>query len=295
MQAAARERAAEQAYPPEGQFIEVDGARIHAVVQGTGPDLVLIHGASASLRDFTFELMPKLSRDFRVIAFDRPGHGWSDPVPDGHLLSRQADLLQQAAAALGADRPLVLGQSYGGAVALNWAINHPDTLSGLITVSAPSHPWETGLPTLYRITSHPLGQALVVPLLTALVPESYLQNAAKNAFAPQAAPEGYATHFGPEMSARRQALRVNADQREALKDQIRKMSPKYGQITVPTEILHGTADDVVFFDLHALQLQRDLPDSRLTKLPGIGHMPHHVAQESVLQAIDRAAVRAGLR
>nr|WP_095590710.1 alpha/beta hydrolase [Actibacterium ureilyticum] len=295
LRANARERAAEQEFPPLGQFVTVDGVRIHAVVTGSGPDLVLIHGASGNLRDFTFDLVPQLARDFRVIAFDRPGLGWSDPAPDGHLLARQADLLHRAAVALGADRPLVLGQSYGGAVALNWALTHPDAVAGLITVSAPSHPWPTGLPTLYRVTSHPLGQALAVPLITALVPDSYLQNAVDGAFDPQDPPQGYASHFGPALSARRQTLRSNADQRAALKDEIRAMSTDYGRITVPVEMLHGTADDVVDFNLHALQLLRDLPDAHLTRLPGIGHMPHHAAQGAVLAAIHRAATRAGLR
>lgn len=295
LRASAREQAAEQEYPPLGQFVTVDGVRIHAVVTGSGPDLVLIHGASGNLRDFTFDLVPQLARDFRVIAFDRPGLGWSDPAPDGHLLTRQADLLHRAAVALGADRPLVLGQSYGGAVALNWALTHPDALSGLITVSAPSHPWPTGLPTLYRVTSHPLGQALAVPLITALVPDSYLRNAVAGAFEPQDAPQGYASHFGPALSARRQTLRSNARQRAALKAQVRAMSTEYGGIAIPVEILHGTADDVVNFDLHALQLLRDLPDARLTRLPGIGHMPHHAAQGAVLAAIHSAASRAGLR
>ena len=85
-QARAREAAAESAYPPAGQFVTVAGRRVHALVRGTGPDLVLIHGASGSLRDFSFELVDQLARDFRVIALDRPGFGWSDPLPEAQDL-----------------------------------------------------------------------------------------------------------------------------------------------------------------------------------------------------------------
>ena len=66
--ASAREAAAEAAYPPEGQLLTIEGRQIHAVMRGEGPDLVLIHGSSGSVRDFTFGLMPELIKRYRVIA-----------------------------------------------------------------------------------------------------------------------------------------------------------------------------------------------------------------------------------
>ena len=65
----------EHEYPPIGQFIEVDGLRLHYVMQGQGdgPALLLVHGASSNLREFTSSIMPALARHHRVIAFDRPG------------------------------------------------------------------------------------------------------------------------------------------------------------------------------------------------------------------------------
>ena len=114
-----REAQAEAQYPPLGQFIDVDGVKIQALVQGSGPDLVLIHGASGNLRDFSFDLMPLLTNHYRVIAFDRPGLGWSDSIGDAGLSPiAQADVLRAAAAKIGVKNPIVLGQSYGGAVAL---------------------------------------------------------------------------------------------------------------------------------------------------------------------------------
>ncbi len=129
----AREAAAEKAYPPEGQTIEVKGYKVHAVVRGEGPDLVLIHGASGSTRDYTHTLVAQLESDYRVIVLDRPGFGYTPRLhKDGESLEEQAALLSAAAAELGADRPIVLGQSFGGAVALAWAVHHPDTISGLV-------------------------------------------------------------------------------------------------------------------------------------------------------------------
>ena len=106
--------------------IEVGKARVHAHVAGTGPDLVLIHGASGNVRDFTFALVGLLTARYRVIAFDRPGLGWSDDLGrDGLSPLVQADLLRAAAAQLGVRRPIVLGHSYGGAVAMAWALRDP--------------------------------------------------------------------------------------------------------------------------------------------------------------------------
>ncbi|MCV2881026.1 alpha/beta fold hydrolase [Actibacterium sp. XHP0104] len=291
----AREQAAMAAYPPEGRFVMVDGVRLHAVVRGSGPDLVLIHGSSGSVRDFTFDLIPRLADRYRVIAIDRPGLGWSDPAPNSETLAEQARLMRTAAAQLGAPRPIVLGQSYGGSVALAWALQAPDDTAALVLLATPSHPWESGLSTFYKTTSHPLGAQVVVPLLTAFVPREKVMREVESVFAPQAAPEGYAEYFGPGMTLRRSSLRANARQRAALLAEITDMVPRYASLTLPAELVHGTADTTVGLSIHSEKLAANMPNAVLTRLPGIGHMPHHSAPADVIDAIDRAAARAGLR
>jgi hypothetical protein len=83
--ASAREVAAEAAFPPTGAFVTVNGLRLHYEIAGTGPDLVMIHGASGSLRDLTFSLRDRLTDRYRVIVVDRPGLGHSDPLPETSL------------------------------------------------------------------------------------------------------------------------------------------------------------------------------------------------------------------
>ncbi len=74
-----REQQALRAYPPEGQIVRLpDGRRIHVVVEGDGPDIVLIHGAGGNARDFTLSFTAHLRDRFRVISVDRPGFGHSD-------------------------------------------------------------------------------------------------------------------------------------------------------------------------------------------------------------------------
>ncbi|MEX0319692.1 MAG: alpha/beta fold hydrolase [Ruegeria sp.] len=294
--AARHEARAEAAFPPVGQLLDVDGTQVHALVIGSGPDVVLIHGSNGNTRDMTFALAPALADRYRVIIFDRPGLGFSDSFdPDGESIREQADLLKRAADQLGASAPILVGHSYGGAVALAWAVHHPDSLSALVPVSAASNPWTTPLDPLYRVTSHPLGSAIAVPLITAFVPDTYVTQALGPVFEPQTVPEGYSAHFGSGLTLRRGSLRANALQRRNLLDEIKALQPRYGEIKVPTEILHGTADDTVNADLHSVNLSRQIPGAALTLLDGIGHMPQHVAAPDVAAAIDRAAARAGLR
>lgn len=292
--AARNEARAEAQWPPEGEILVVDGHRVHAVVMGNGPDLVLIHGSGGNARDLTLSLAPRLARQYRVIVFDRPGLGYTDRFGDGSLRA-QAELLQKAAAQLGARQPVVMGHSYGGSVALAWAVHLPDSLSALVPVATPSHPWPPGLARIYAITSPPLGQALVVPIMTAFVGPDYVSRTLTGIFEPQSVPDRYASHVGPGLTLRRVSLRATAVQRARLRDDIIALAPEYEAIQVPVEIVHGTADTTVSPLIHSEKLAADVADSRYTPLPGIGHMPHHGNEDAVVAAIDRAAVRAGLR
>ena len=94
----AHEARAEAAFRPSARFWTWTAAG-PCGGDGHGPDLVLIHGASGNLRDFTFDLAARLADRYRVIVFDRPGLGYTDRhAPAGADASRQqADLLLQAA------------------------------------------------------------------------------------------------------------------------------------------------------------------------------------------------------
>ena len=290
-----REAAAEARYPPVGRMIEVDGARLHVHVEGTGPDLVLIHGANGNLRDFTFALTDRLSQDFRVIAFDRPGLGWSDTIPDHEDPRAQAAALRAAAETLGVRRPLVLGHSYGGAVALAWALAAPGDTAGLVVLAGASHPWEGGLGLSQTLPATALGRWVVVPFITAFASRDRVEGVLENVFAPQPVPEGYAEHIGAGLSLRRDQIVRNSEQVSGLKPFLRLMAPGYPDLPMPIEILHGDADRTVGLSIHGERLAEDAPHARLTVLEGVGHMPQHAAPEAVIAAIHRAAARAGLR
>ena len=283
-------------WPPEGRVIEVDGTAIHAYIRGAGPDLVLLHGAGGNGRDMVLALGDRLSDRYRVIAFDRPGLGHSGWSGAGAASPReQARLMQRAAAELGITRPVVAGHSYGGAVAMAWALEAPDDTAALVVIAGATMPWPGKLDSFYRVLGTAPGRHILIPLISAFLPRDRLERAVAGIFAPQEPPPGYAAQIGAPLSIRRAAMRQNVAQVQALRPHVVEMSAHYATLRLPVEILHGTADTTVGLGIHAEPLSERLPDARLTVLEGIGHMPHHAATDAVAEAIDRAATRAGLR
>lgn len=300
---AAQAAQAEAAFPPEGAFVEVDGRRVHYVMRGEGPDLVLIHGASGNSRDMTFRFMGMLEGRYRVTAFDRPGLGYTDPVrPDlagpwqirGETPMEQADLLRAAAKAIGIERPIVLGHSFGGAVAMAWALGDPEGTAAVVDVSGATMPWPGRLNWTYRLTEGPLGGALVPWLVAAWTPQRLVDRAIAGTFAPDDVPDSYAESLGAALAMRAASFRANARQVNALRAAVEEMSRRYPTLPMPVEIVHGDADTIVGLEIHSRPLAALVPGARLTILPGVGHMPHHTDPEAVIAAIDRARARAGL-
>ena len=244
--AARHEARAEASHPPEGEIIDVDGLPVHAKVIGNGPDLVLIHGASGNLRDFTFDFAQRLSDRYRVIMFDRPGMGYTARLPGargawnprGESPQEQAALLQKAADKLGVESPIVLGHSFGGAVALAWGVQRPKDTAALVLVSAVSEPWPGGLGWIYNLSASGLGGALFVPTVTAFVPDSVVQSSIESIFAPQPAPDGYADHIGTGLTLRRRASRANAQQVHQLRPHVVEMAKLYILPQLGITLLH---------------------------------------------------------
>ncbi len=297
-----REARIEATYPASGQFVEVNGANIHVVVKGNGPDLVLIHGAGGNARELDVTLADWLSDRYRLFIVDRPGHGWSErlgPEYEGALNTRtespfeQARALSTAVQLLGANDPIVLGHSFGGAVAMAWALEEP--ARAIVIVSGVTLPWPGDIDFTYRVMGSSLGGAILAPLAAAFLPEGYVKVILGTAFAPQTPPPGYYSRGGIPLATRTETLRANNRQVRALRPYVVEQSQRYGEIQLPIEILHGTEDTTVYREVHAEPLADMLPNARLTILDGIGHMPHHVVPGDIEAAIDRAKERARLR
>jgi pimeloyl-ACP methyl ester carboxylesterase len=272
-----------------GEALMADGVRLNFLRCGAGAPLVLIHSVHSTLRDWTISaLIPLLSQNHEVIAFDRPGAGLSGwPGHAGVRLTEQARLMRVALRKMGIERPTVVGHGYGGAVGLAWALDAPDRIKGLVTLAAPSHPWRGGVGFLYGL----LANDVTGPLLAQTLPGrmSAVRGDTARAFSPFPPPRGYLAGLGGERLLRPNALRSNAAQMEALPAQLRIMAGRYADLQTPVEILHGEADAILPAGRHAVRLAAKAPRSQLTLLPDVGHMIHHAAPREVAAAVARLA------
>src|ERR1700741_180945 len=118
------------------RYLEIEKIRVRYVEAGAGPAVVMIHGNAGSVDDFDFKSLGLFCRDHRVLAVDRPGHGKSDrPNGTAATLKYQTQLLHEALARLGVTRPVLVGHSWGGALALSYAVEYPQELSAIVLLA----------------------------------------------------------------------------------------------------------------------------------------------------------------
>ena len=290
-------RMIERAHPPSGRFVEVDGGRLHILELGPpdAPPVVLLHGASGNLGDLRLALGERLAARYRVIIVDRPGHGWSDR-PNGAADAspgQQAALINQALARMGVTRPIVLGQSWSGALATAYALAFPDETAGLVLVCPVTHPWPGGISWLNRLVATPFIGPLVAH--TMIVPAGYflLPPGVTEVFAPQIAPDGYIESTAAWMILRPSEFIANAQDIAILKDFVTAQAPRYGEIKTPVAIIAGDADETVYTDIHSRAIAAQLPHATLIVLSGVGHMVQYAATDLVVQAVDEVAAAGG--
>ena len=129
-----------------------------------------------------------------------------------------------------------------------------------------------------------LVHTLVMPL-GALV----LKATVARVFAPQAAPADYAARAAIPLVLRPAAFLANARDVAGLKPFVTRQAPRYGEIAAPVTIIVGDRDTTVSPRIHSQALARAIPHARLVMLPGVGHMPHHVAPDVVAAEVERMA------
>ena len=284
-----RARKAEREHPPTGRFVTVNGVRLHYFEKGEGSPVILLHGNVVTAEDFrTSGVLDLLARRHRVIAFDRPGFGYSDR-PHGSAWSAraQAELLSDALEHLGIHRPVVLGYSWGAAVALAMALNHPEYVRGLVLLSGNYYPTLRAdvllsSPPAIPIVGDLLRYSISPPLGKLLQPRLL-----KGMFAPLPVPASIALGSTPDMSVRPGQIRAESQDGVAMIPGAITMRHRYQELTVPVVIMAGAEDRVINAKQPA-RLHAQIPHSILRLVPGVGHMIHYAVPEEVAEAIEEA-------
>lgn len=283
--------AAERAVPPLGRFVAVDGRSLHLIERpGRDPDavpLVFVHGASGNARDPLLAFGDRFVRHRRLFV-DRPGHGWSDRRGRSDSAPIvQAEVIAGLLAAEGIARAVIVGHSWGCAVAAAFGVAFPDRVAGLVFLAPATHPWPGGVDPLYRLAVTPLIGRLFCETCVAPIGARMTEAAIRGVFAPDSPPERYAEATGTALVLRPAEFRANAEDVVDLHAAVSALAPRYREITAPTLIVTGDRDTVVWPSIHAEGLARDLAGARLVRLPGVGHMPQHAARDRVVAEIER--------
>lgn len=287
-----RARRADRVNTPEGQFIEVDGVRLHCVERGEGPAVVLIHGNNVWWRDFLASgLIDLLARHHRVIAFDRPGFGHSERPRDRLWTpSAQAGLIAAAMRQLGVGPAAVVGHSMGSMVALAMALDHPEQMRSLVLLSGYCFPKLRVDALMAAPVALPVLGDVMRYTVTALSARALLDSSVKQMFAPNDVPADFMTIMTREMLVRPIQLRANAEDAAFMMPTAGQLSERLDELQMPVTVIAGEKDTVVDVDAHSARLHATLPSSRLIIVPGAGHMVHHVAQRQITEAVSRDPV-----
>jgi pimeloyl-ACP methyl ester carboxylesterase len=262
-----------RAFPPEGKFIDIGADRLHYVDQGSGPAIVFVHGLYGQLRNFAYLELERLAQSHRVILVDRPGSGRSTRGAESPAtIYAQARTIAQFIEGLGLDRPVLVGHSLGGAIALAVGLNHPQAIRRLALIAPLTHA-ESAPPGAFS------GLALPSPLVRRLVswtlaiPMSILNSrkAIEAVFAPETMPKNFPVKGGGLMGLRPQVFYAASSDLVAAPQDLPDMERRYALMTVPVDVLYGKGDRILNWKRHGEALKRKLDRVNLHVVDG-GHM-----------------------
>jgi pimeloyl-ACP methyl ester carboxylesterase len=264
---------------------------LHYLEQGSGQPLVLIHGNGTIASDYEIStVFERAAEKYRVIAFDRPGYGYSErPNTTTWDATAQAALLHKALIQLGVERPIVVGHSWGTLVALSLALEQPEYVHSLVLLSGYYYP----MPRLDVVLAAPMaipvfGQFIrhtVSPILGRMV----WPLAVRKLFLPSAEPARFKRKFPVWMTMRPSQLRASAGDGALMMPEAIRLGDRYKELRMPIVIMAGSGDLLALSKLHSERLHDEISHSQLVLVPEVGHMIHQVVPDEVVKAIDMAA------
>lgn len=288
-------RDVETLVPRAGQVRKVAGGAIHYVDLGPrdAPAVVLIHGLSGQLQHFTYGVTDLLRDEFRVIALDRPGCGYSTRDSDDlAALPEQARMIWALLEDLEVTRPVLVGHSLGGAVALAMALDRPKGAAALALVSPLTHPQADepgafqGLAVASPMMRRAIGHTLAVP-----VARRTAAKVLEEVFRPEPCPADFLARGGGALGLRPGAFIAASADYMAANAGIGAQQARYADgLRTPGGVLFGAGDAVLDPDRHGTPMEGF--GLSVETLPDRGHMLPVTAPEACADFIRRMADRA---
>jgi pimeloyl-ACP methyl ester carboxylesterase len=270
----------------EHKSIDIHGERLAYYDEGHGEAILLVHGMAGSSATWR-EIMPRLAKDYRVIAPDLLGHGQSAKPRTDYSLGAFAVGLRDLLDELGVDSATVVGHSLGGGIAMQFLYQHPDYCRRLILISSGGLGQDVGL--ILRLLSAP-GAELVMPLIA---PKFVLRvgDSVKSWLSSMGlrSPRGaeiwssYSSFSDPQSrESFLRTLRSVVDYRGQSVSALNRLQLK---ADLPTLAIWGEDDTIIPVD-HAYAALQARPDCRLEVLPDVGHFAQVEAPTQVVDLID---------
>lgn len=251
------------------RFVNIDGLNIHYRDEGQGPVLVLLHGVASSLHTWD-GWVKQLQPHYRIIRLDLPGHGLTGPdaTRKRYDIDYMVDKLNKFLNRLQIDQAYLAGNSLGGYISWNYAVQHPQRVSKLILLDSAGYPQD--LPFIMSFAAWPL----IGEMSQLMMPRFMVGMNIRAAY-------GDDSKVNKELVRRYHDLTLNKGNRKALVQVFRTMkeqsrNPHLGaavsRINLPVLLMWGEEDNWVPLSIME-QFRRDLPQVSVVTYEGVGHMP----------------------
>jgi len=270
----------------EQHELVIHGKRLRYRLEGKGPLVLLIHGMAGS--GTTWEhVIPALSKHFTVLAPDLLGHGESDKTKGDYSLGAMASTLRDLIVGLGYKRATVVGQSYGGGIAMQLAYQYPERCERLVLVDAGGLGTEVN--PLLRMLTLPGSEAVLLvacaPPVRHVVETIGRRALRKKLDSAPAIPELWRSYTSlGDIEARRAFLRTLRAVIDPRGQSVSANDKLYLAAGIPTLIIWGEDDRIIPVE-HAHAAHAAIPGSWLEIIEGVGHYPHCEAPERFVDSL----------
>jgi len=267
---------------PYDKYFDYKGMQVRYRDEGAGPAVVLLHGVCASLETWD-GWVPYMKDQYRVIRPDIPGFGLTGPAPEKSLYTRDnaIDFLDAFLKDLNISICAMVGNSLGGYLTWNYALDHPDKVSKIILIDSVGY--NQKFPWLISFASNPF----IGPIARRMMPRFFFDAATRQVYGDKSklTPEVQRRYFEHAMREGNKGAYVDVFKELKRRNQSPELPKRIPDIKTPVLIMWGTKDNWIPYT-EMDKWKKDLPAAMFITYPGAGHIPmEEIPEISVKDAL----------